>query len=82
MIIFISLTLKRATKIFNLHEQSDICLLCASKGEGHVGPIVIDSQLNISMQGVQFTSTIEVIGPSVIQLNIAGLRCGHSSEEA
>ena len=42
----------------------------------HVGPMVSlmaqqVSQLNITMQGIQLISTIEVIGLSVIQITIA-----------
>ena len=36
--------------------------------------VIIDCQLNITMQGVQLTRTIEVIGLSFIQLTIAGCR--------
>ena len=60
-----------------LSEQSDGCLLCQANVH-HVGPIVIlmahqVCQLNITMQCVQFISTVEVIGLSVIQITIASL---------
>ena len=58
-----------------LSEQSDGCLfVCKQACRGdvhHVEPMPHpDSQLIITMEGVQFASTIDVIGLSVIQVTI------------